>query len=68
MKSLLVWLFAGFVALSLTACWESETENKMEDMGEAVEETADDMKEGAEDAAEDMEDAAEDATDPELKH
>lgn len=64
MKKLLVWLMAGFVALSLTACWESETENKMEDVGEAVEKTADDVQEGMQDAGEEVQEAAEEASEP----
>ena len=63
MKKLLVWLFAGFVALSMTACWESETENKMEDVGEAMEESAEDMQEGMEDAAEEVQEAADEMSD-----
>ncbi len=67
MKKILVWLFAGFVALSLTACWESksETENKMEEVGDSMEDAAEDAQEGMEDAAEEIEEAADEMTEPE---
>ena len=44
---------------SLTACWESE--NKMEDAGEQIEETTDDAMDSGERVEESVED-----TDPEL--
>lgn len=54
---------AMMMAFSLSACWESDTENAAEDVGEQIEETADDVGDGIEDAAESTEDAAEDAMD-----
>lgn len=60
-KSMMAILLS-FSMFSLTACWESETENKMEDVGEAMEDTADDAQDAVEDAAEKTEESAEEMT------
>lgn len=41
--------------LSLTSCFESDTENAVEDIGEGIERAADDVKDAGEDMAEDIE-------------
>ena len=61
MKNLLNILVVTLVGLSMTACWESDTENAVEDVGENIERTAEDAADATEDAAEE----AEEAVDPE---
>ncbi len=55
-KSLLI-----IAMLNLTGCWESDTENAMEDMGEKVEETTEEMGEAAQETMEEAGDAMEQA-------
>ena len=61
-KKTFILSLAACATMGLTACWESDTENAAEDVGESVEETAEDAGDSMEDAAED----AGDAVDPEL--
>ena len=59
-KSLMIVLIST-LTLGLTGCWESDTENAVEDMGEKVEQTTEDMGDKAEEAGEQVQDAAEEA-------
>lgn len=61
MKNLINVLMVLIAAVMFSGCFESKTENAVEDVGEKVEETAEDVGEATEDMAED----AEDAVDPE---
>ncbi len=70
MKNLLVVLFAGMLAMSLTGCWDSDSddsgmENKMEEASDSMGDAAQDVQDGAEDAAEEVQEAAEEMTEPE---
>ena len=47
------------MAFAFTACFESKTENTVEDAGEAVEETVEDAGDAMDDAAEEVEDEIE---------
>lgn len=51
-KTLFVLMCFSSMMSLVVGCWESDTENAMEDVGEKIEETAEDAKDSAEDAAE----------------
>jgi len=57
-------LVALLIDFAFTACFESKTENAVEDAGENIEESA----ENAGDAMEDAADDAEDAIEPDFKY
>lgn len=51
-----ITLLTGLLLIT-TSCWDSETENKIEDVGERIEEAADKTEDVAEDAADTVKDA-----------
>lgn len=58
-KKSLFFILAAFATLTLSACWESDTENAAEDVGESIERTAEDVQDSAEEAAEEVEETVE---------
>jgi hypothetical protein len=52
MKKIIV-LVLSVLGFALAGCWESDTENAIEDMGEKIEESVDDASESASDALKD---------------
>ena len=61
MKILTNLILVTLISIFMASCFESKTENKIEDVGEKIEETTDDALDGVEDAAEDAADNVEDA-------
>lgn len=52
-----------FAIFGLSGCFESDTENAVEDMGESIEETTEDAGDSMGDAMDDAGDAMDDAVD-----
>ena len=61
-KFLLTILFLGLSSVSFVSC-DSDTEDKMEDVGDKIEESVDNTGDAIDDAAEDAEDKMEEVTD-----
>ena len=59
-KRIISAIVIGFASLTLSGCWESDTENAVEDVGEKMEESADDAGDAIENTAEEAEDGVED--------
>lgn len=55
LKKASMTLLAVASVFFLSACWESKTENAVEDVGEQIEETTDDVQDAAEEAGEAVE-------------
>jgi hypothetical protein len=60
-KRALVLFLVAFSVFSLPGCWESDAENKAEDVIEKTEEMGDDAADSIEDAADNVGDKIEDA-------
>ena len=67
-KSILALFLVCIMGLSMTACWDSESENAVEEaqdtMGDAMDDAGDAMQDAGEEVKDEAEDAAE-AMDPE---
>ncbi len=51
MKTLIKLALITFLSVFVISCFESKTENKIEDIGEKIEETTEDAADNIEDAA-----------------
>lgn len=58
-NKLLNLLTLSFIAVSFVSCFESDTENAIEDIGEKIEETTEDSRDGMEDAIDEAKDGME---------